>query len=184
MFRLYSKIFGLTSFVGATAFSGHIYIKKSNPANRLDIIFDLDETLISSEKQKYLVNQNMANVRMHDSEHPNYKIWRRPFANQVLWGLSKFNNVHMFTRATQDYADKICHDLKFDKYFVSKKYREDCSECKDVTKFCFDVKRTILVDNDSRNQCIGHQMYHIPLYNHHAVYDFELLKLFWFVLMY
>ena len=104
------------------------------PIKRLNIIFDLDNTLIMSlDKTKY--------VRMNNSHKPDIDlstrvVWLRPWVHQVLWIMNKFCNIYLFTKAEKYYADTILSGFGIEHYFKSCKYKQDCGiDNKDIRCF-------------------------------------------------
>lgn len=88
-----------------TSISLYSYINhksKQDSAKKLNIIFDLDETIIHTDK---ITNYNNINKKYILSPEPleimgNRKIWIRPYVYNVIPILSKFNNLFLFTKAT------------------------------------------------------------------------------------
>lgn len=147
----FKKIF--IGFAGSFGLINGIYFFNIKKSQRLNLIFDLDETLINSEKSKYINDYNMKLIRKHDcifeydsiSDDPNkfdesdesdesdkkiiikkqYYVWKRPHTNIILTILSKYNNLYLMTNADEDYANDICTELGIAKYFKDKKFYED-----------------------------------------------------------
>ena len=149
----------------------------------------MDHTLICSEKRKTIEQCNLddfGSVRRPDLEINTHSVWVRPYTGIVIGTLAKFNNISLMTRATSHYSDSILTGLHIDKFFTHKKYREDCDHrCKNISKICQDLDKTILVDDLRSNCCesYGQKLYHIPRYNPHKIFDIEMLKFFGFVLL-
>ena len=133
----------MLAFVGfCTCWVGWIRIKKTKPLN---IVFDLDNTLIMSlEKRKY--------SQMKISNKPqiyltNRVVWVRPWVRFVLYILNKFCNLYLFTKAEKPYADIILEQVGIGDYFISRKYNIDCinvfSDNKDIGKFSPSYKKII-----------------------------------------
>lgn len=162
------------------------YKSKSNSPNKpkLNIIFDLDETLIYTDKTTNYLNYNHSNMLEPEIYEitTNRKIWIRNGLFPLIPILAKFNDLYLFTKATQPYTQDILEKTNLDKYFIDKKYREDCkNQCKNIDKFNL-ITYSLLVDDKISNQCKGHNIYHIPKFNSWTKYDIELYKLFvWIV---
>jgi hypothetical protein len=151
---------------------------------RLNIVFDLDHTLVHCEKKTTYNKFNMSHVKMYDAETNNYYLWKRPFLVPTLWFLSKFNNLHLMTRATSEYATNTLTAINIDNFFQSKYHREDkhcINKCKDIKKIC-DNNKIILVDDLLTNRCEDDKFYHIPQCHYYSNYDMELLKLSIYIL--
>jgi TFIIF-interacting CTD phosphatase-like protein len=169
--------------------------RKSRSTNKLNIVLDLDNTLISSMNAEKYADCNKSKMSLPDVEtvyveddgstHIDYYVWKRPFLNIVIPLLAKFNNLHLMTRADQDYADEIIEKCKIDKYFQTKRYHDDCGkDCKNIQGICSSQSapdNIILVDDDKRNNCEGENFYHIAYYSHFNRLDCELLKLLFIV---
>jgi hypothetical protein len=171
----------------------YIYVKSnSNSKSKLNIIFDLDETLIYSDLISNYDNTNKSNISKPESYEivNRRKIWIRPYTFSIIPILSRFNNLYLFTKATQPYAEDILTKTNLDRYFVEKKFRFDCknnckNNCKSIEIFpqlLNDKKNTILVDDKFSNKCEGEKFYHIPRFNCFVKNDIEMLKLFLYIL--
>lgn len=178
-----SLIFLSTSSL-ATVTSYGIYKNRLPSDNKFHIALDLDSTLIYASKQKRFINSNMKNVSKphcilnNDNEDKEqYHVWLRPFCIPSLMFLSSFNNLHLFTKAKQPYANEICEKTGIEKYLTSKSHAENSNEiCKDLNLILPGVKDNmkLLVDDNNVNNCTGQKLYHIPNYSYLKQYDFEL----------
>ena len=190
----------------------YITIKSKTTQPKLNIIFDLDETLIYTQS---IITYNDTNNSNKLKPEPyeivgERKIWIRPGVKQIIPLLAKFNNLYLFTKATEPYARDILHKTNLDKYFVDKKFRNDCKgTCKSITKFnlstysilpktysilpktyfilpktYFILPKTyfILIDDKISNQCESQNFYHIPKFNSWTKYDYQFIKLFGYVI--
>lgn len=157
---------------------------KSKSKQKLNIVFDLDETLIHTEKITNYSNSNNSNTLKPEPHEiiSNRKIWIRPGVYPIIPILAKFNNLYLFTKATKPYTLDILEKTDLIEYFVDKKFREDCrGVCKDVNKFNLEGY-SLLVDDKISNQCEKQNFYHIPKFNCWTKYDIEMFKLFgWIV---
>ena len=129
----------------------------------------------------------MKNIRKHDYQNDSYCVWLRPGAGTILSLLSKFNNVHLLTRSTQDYVDDLMTGFGIESHFKIKKYRESCGECKDLKTIVdmdrsIHIDRSILIDDLKSNNCVGQNFYHIPRYTMYVKHDYEMVKLFLYIL--
>lgn len=176
-------------FVGTTLY---LYIEtKKKKSNKLNIIFDLDETILHTEKIN-LTNTNNNYIKPDFTNVSNRNIWIRPGVNLLLPHLSKFNNVYLYTRATKSYTDNILEYTKLNKYFLDKKYRTDCKKnnCKNITDFgiSLDISKSYLIDDKIYNQCDGQNLYNIkPFYpvksfSFDINSDTEFFKLYFYVI--
>jgi TFIIF-interacting CTD phosphatase-like protein len=179
------SILTLGSFLGIFSY---VQAKKKS-SEKINIIFDLDETIIHTDKIHNIDNYNCSNLLKPDINEVIYndgtkrKIWIRPFVKTILPILSEFNNLYLFTKGTKSYADLVLKKCQLDKYFVIKKYRDDCKgTCKELSKLNIDLDKSILIDDKISNKCVGQSFYHIPRFNYYVKNDFEMIKLFGFVL--
>lgn len=204
---MFKNIFRNFSILTTVNFVGvYFYIKiKQKSSSKLNIVFDLDETIAHTEKQHIYNDFNKSNIIkpdiiniLSDSTHhiqlDNSKnqqkiystsrvVWIRPGVQFLLPIISKFNNVYLFTKATKPYTDEILSRTNLDKYFIGKKYRDECSgTCKDLQKFKLSLSNSILIDDKRSNNCEKQNFYHIPRYNCYLKYDFEFVKLFGYIL--
>jgi len=163
----------------------YLYIQiKSKSKPKLNIIFDLDETLIYTEKITNYSNSNYSNTLKPELYEitSNRKIWIRPGVYSIIPILAKFNNLYLFTKATEPYTFDILEKTDLNKFFVDKKFREDCKgTCKDINKFNL-YGYSLLVDDKISNQCREQNLYHIPKFNCWTKYDIEIIKLFGWII--
>lgn len=190
--KILYKIFISIPIVTISSLYTYIEIKsKSNKLeSRLNIIFDLDETLIYTDKINNYNNYNNKNLLEPESFDilSNRKIWIRPWIYPIIPILSKFNNLYLFTKATEPYTIDILYKTNLDKYFIEKKFRNDCKNtCKDINKFISiknsdKIINSLLVDDKISNKCENQSFYHIPKFNYFIKYDYELVKLFTYII--
>ncbi len=132
-------MFGLIAFFSTSSI--WVGIVKIKTAKKLNIIFDLDNTLIMSlEKRKYF---NLTHSHKPDLYLKHRVIWIRPWVRQVLWLLDKFTNLYLFTKADKEYADEILTQSGLDKFFKACKYKPDCLIDKNVGKFSSSYNKII-----------------------------------------
>ncbi len=176
--------FKSTFFGFSIIFPSFLFYKNSSH-NKLNIIFDMDETILFTiKKDKYnLINTSNTNKNKY-VESDQYYVYPRPYVYFALNVISKYNNLYLYTLGTKSYADSVLSKSDLAKYFEIKKYRHhyelDLAKCKNVN-ILVDKKdsqyKTILVDDKKNNQCENQDIYHIPKYNMYVKNDFELLKL-------
>ncbi len=177
------KTISIITSVNIISLFGYIQYK-TNSKKKLNIIFDLDETLIHSEKISNLKNYNKSNMSFPDITNLSGRdIWIRPGVLMLLPIISKFNNVYLFTKATKPYTDEILSNVKIDKYFIDLKYRDECHGIpKNLLKYNIDLDNSILIDDKLSNKYENQNLYHIPRFNSYVKYDLEMFKLFGFIL--
>lgn len=183
--RIWHKICLGTPIITISGLYLYIQFKsKSKSKPKLNIIFDLDETLIHTEKITNCLNSNNSNTLKPKPYEitSNRKIWIRTGVFPIIPILAQFNNLYLFTKATEPYTLDILEKTDLNKYFLDKKFREDCKgTCKDVNKFNLEGY-SLLVDDKISNQCGKQNFYHIPKFNCWTKYDVEIFKLFgWIV---
>jgi hypothetical protein len=131
----------MLAFIGfCTCWVGLIRIKKTKPLN---IVFDLDNTLIMSlDKKRY---EHMRISHIPHIQMITRVVWIRPWVKPVLYILSKFTKLYLFTRADKIYTDLILEQAKIDSYFIDKKYKSDCEYNlhKDIGQFSPSYKKLL-----------------------------------------
>jgi len=133
----------LVFFGFCTCWVGWIHLKRFKLSKPLNIVFDLDNTLIMSlDKQKF---EHMNITHKPTIYLSNRVIWIRPFVIPVLYVLSKFCKLYLFTKAKQSYADQIIKhkQLGIAQYFIDCKYKLDCINHKDIGQFSSSYKKLI-----------------------------------------
>jgi TFIIF-interacting CTD phosphatase-like protein len=183
-------------FVGANIIGIYCYIEyKKNSSSKLNIVLDLDETIIHTDKSHNLDNFNKSNIlepniigltilsSSNINSSSNRIVWIRPGVKLLLPLVAQFNNIYLFTKATKPYTDEILLQTNLDKYFKDKKYRDECvGTCKDLKKFNLNINKTILIDDKLSNRCSGQNFYHIPRFNYWVKNDWEFFKLFGYII--
>jgi TFIIF-interacting CTD phosphatase-like protein len=180
---------GLASlFIVPSAYVLHV----SRREDKLHLVFDLDQTLVQTAYKKAHDNFNNARLRPADDiwtldKDICYHVWHRPFVHWTLRFLSGLCHVHLFTAATQDYAEKCISPLP--PVFQHKHYRTSTgnggSHGKDLVLLGIPLDKSILVDDQLRNHHDGQLFYHIPPYVRQTRMDFEMIFLAgWVVLEY
>lgn len=162
--------------------------------DKLNLVFDIDSTIIYTKKKKMVENVNNNFMKqpnyIFESDYQDniYWTWRRPFSKFVLTYLSKFNNMYIFTASSQNYADPILNNLFENINFKQKLYKDDVEnniddkEGKNLDKFKFDNNNSILIDDNKSNHINkNNNFYHIYPYSYLNKYDYEMIKLFGFV---
>ncbi len=185
-----------------------VYFYKIDKKNQINLVFDLDETLINSEKSKYIKDYNMKSFAPYDyvfnyegeEENENddgsiqiiqvqksYNVWIRPFVKILFNIISKYNNLYLMTNADIDYANDICNHIGINKYFIDKKFYDDIQihnkknnlDGKDLKMFGnSNTKNWILIDDLKSNSVKNQKFIHISPYSFYRNYDVELIKLF------
>lgn len=151
----------------------------------LNVVLDMDETLLHTHRKDKYYDCNNSNVIGSPIETEHHVIFTRPFLHLFLFNVSKFANLYLMTKGTKKYADTVLEKLEIQDYFVNKKYREDLKhECKDMSLIIErnNLTKSILIDDKKSNQCVNQELYHIPKYNMYVKYDYELVKLFFYLL--
>lgn len=166
----------------------YLYIenkKKSSSSNKLNIIFDLDETLIHTiNTKKNLIPSNY--IEPDFSNISNRYIWIRPGVKLLLEHIGQFNNIYLYTRATESYTNNILNQIELNHCFLNKKYRNDCKKnnCKNILDFTQNISNSYLIDDKNFNQCKGQKLYKIKpfypikFYFLNITLDIEFFKLY------
>lgn len=152
------------------------------------IVFDLDNTLISSVKVKNYNQYNNMNIRTCDyttnipnrSDDEQYNVWKRPYSSIALYFLSKVANIYIYTAATEDYAKDIITNIYPDfkpKYIYNRDHWISYNKTKDLSIVCNRTDDIILVDDKLSNNVKSQRFYHIPQYHYHNKSDMEMLRL-------
>jgi TFIIF-interacting CTD phosphatase-like protein len=174
------SVFGTTILM-----SSYPCYKLFNNNKKINLVLDMDETLLYTCKKDKHEQINKSNIHGKPIESENYMIYPRPYLHLWLDYTSKIANLYLITRGKKEYAERVLKDLQIDNYFIEKKYREDIStDCKDL-KILFgsrDISNSILIDDLKSNQCKNQNFYHIPKYNMFVKNDYELIKLFLYIL--
>lgn len=186
--RLIPKI----TFASMMLFTTYLLYKSNIPSDKkLNLIFDLDSTLIYASKYKKFQHINKNKIPSaefsldRDDESEQYHVWIRPFCRPCLMFLSSFNNVYLFTKATEDYTTKICTIADIDKYFISKHFAErSYNVCKNLDLILPNISNNmkLLIDDNKINNCHNQNIYHISNYNFYRKYDYELLSLCFYII--
>jgi TFIIF-interacting CTD phosphatase-like protein len=176
----------MTTYVKSLSlFTIYPIYKFMNTKKNINIVLDMDETLLHTCRKDKFFDHNNSNTNKKFVESETHIIFTRPFLNSFLFLTSKIGNIYLMTKGTKKYAESVITTLQIDKYFIEKKYREDLtSDCKDLKILLSntELSNSILVDDKKSNQCINQELYHIPKYNMYVKYDFELVKLFFYLL--
>ncbi len=204
LFKSFKKIMYVTI---PTTFGVCCYLqyKEMQPPNtKFNLVFDLDNTLIDAIDYDTYFNMNKSNIRNPDMimyettdenenvepkiSKPIYAIYKRPFAHITLKILSKFNNIYLFTRSTEDYADEITKTCFTDINFTKKLYKKDCNKLDENSENggknldLISKNNIMLIDDMAYNNTKNQQFYHIPYYSFHKEKDNHMIKLLWFVI--
>ena len=127
---------------------------KNGEEYNLSVVLDLDETLISFEKEEIEEEENEEENEEIEEEE-NKKMMVRPGLYEFLDNLMKLKcELVIFTSSNKKYAEKIIDEIEKDKkYFKKRLYRENCvligsAYVKDLSKLGRDLSKTIIIDND------------------------------------
>jgi TFIIF-interacting CTD phosphatase-like protein len=154
--------------------------------HKLNVILDLDQTLISAEeidKFNFQKFKNKMNLFQYEQLDDDYLIFARPHLQEFLDYLFKNFNVSIWTAATKGYAlfiidkfIKIKANRKLDFIFFSyhcdfSMKRTKKSKCLDILSSLFNIEsynlsRTFIIDdNDEVKQSQSCNCYHVkPFY--------------------
>jgi TFIIF-interacting CTD phosphatase-like protein len=155
--------------------------------NKLNIVFDLDNTLFSSEMIRKFNQHNNTNISKCDyitklpdkTDDEQYMVWKRPFVDFSLFVLSYFTNIYIYTAATEEYANDIlkgCFPNFNPKFIYHRKHWIVSNKTKDLEIIKMD--NTILIDDKLYNNVNKQKFYHIPpFYYYNKNKDYEMLKL-------
>lgn len=181
-----------TLFVSSVVTSNigiYFYKKTQLPVDkRFNIVFDLDETLVATLNNKTYEDYNHSKITCPDfvmtlNENKKICVWKRPYSSIVLPFLASFNNLHLLTRGTKQYAEKIIDIAEYDKYFQTKKFRHEIkSKQKCLSLINSNVDRCMLIDDKLSNKQTDQKFYHIAPYSFSQWTDIELLKLSAFII--
>lgn len=179
------KLLGVISVAGATATGYWNHLKSLPVDQKINIVFDLDHTIIRSKHTDNLSDLNLnGNNPTFTILDDTYSVWTRPYSG-VIKQLAKIANLHVFTSADDDYANEIINKMYgkrlFNKILTFETWEED--ESKNLLKVS-DSKNTILVDDKLYNNYSKDQLfYHIPQFEIQNRHDKELLKLYVYILV-
>ena len=165
--------------------SSYFFVKKEP---RHTLVFDLDNTLISSEKIKKYNMHNNSNISKHDymtqlkdfSEDEQYLVWKRPYVDFTLNILSNFTNIYFYTAASEEYANDIISGC-FPKYYKKNNiYHRNHWIIDNKSKNLQRINKSnniTLIDDKLYNHNEGQSFYHIPQFYYYNNNDCEMIKL-------
>lgn len=153
-------------------------------SKKMNIVFDLDETLVVTKRKNKCDDLNLSNKPKYfvSSDQKRY-IWPRPYLKSVLFSLSHISNIYLFTKATKEYTDDICDQLKINHFFKNKFYKNDFDNGKNLNILKKNPDLSILVDNLKSNSVLDQNFYHIPEYEPSNTTDTELLVFLYQVIL-
>lgn len=182
-----------SSAAGFSVLGSYCYTVSRRPSSeKLHVVMDLDGTIFQTYPIKFGLsgeelptNANHSGIKEYDNKvifeaidgekRSGYYVWYRPFANSTMWLLNKLFNVHVFTAATQRYAESCASIFPFNGLRL---YRESVTEKdshgKDLTLIT--SEKAVLVDDQLRNRTGDQEFYHIQPYIRFINLDFELPK--------
>ncbi|OAF69292.1 hypothetical protein A3Q56_02975 [Intoshia linei] len=124
------------------------YIIDEKENKKYNLILDLDGTIIYSTKTR--INDADFNIIVNKTI---FHVKKRPFLEKFLQNLSNLYNMYLFTASGKEYADKVLNVIDPKNiFFKNRFYREHCrvfqkNVIKDLSKFKFNLSRTIIIDN-------------------------------------
>jgi TFIIF-interacting CTD phosphatase-like protein len=183
------KIFMSSAILSSGTFPIYMINEKMLSKNKLNIVFDIDNTIISSEKiknfnqhnNKYITNHNYLTNLPNRNNLEQYLVWKRPYSELTLNILSKFTNIYFYTAATSEYAHDIikgCYPNLTYKGIYHRDHWINHNKTKDLT-IIDNSNNIILIDDKLYNNVANQQFYHITQFHYHSTNaDFEMIKLF------
>ena len=85
----------------------YIYILNKTKNKKLNIIFDMDETLLTYKDNEYFKYYNKNSYKTSDYELKDGYVVIRPFVKNLLPIMAKYNNLYLFTKGSKSYANEI-----------------------------------------------------------------------------
>jgi TFIIF-interacting CTD phosphatase-like protein len=186
-------------------------MKLSCGPTRLDIHFRVNAGIRSppcDDRAPPNFTFSLSNAQDPEDNHKGYNVWIRPHARWTLRFLSLFANLHVFTAATQDYADGIIDKAFPPGLFKSRWYRPSCVDPKGYGKDLRQVvassqrasstsdkqqtetesgggnlEHALLVDDRLHNRVDTQHLFHIPSYHPENPLDMELIRVLVYVLL-
>lgn len=79
--------------------------------NKLNVIFDLDNTLIHSVDKNKIPSTTYINLFNYKDLEPYFRVYCRPYALEVLDVCFSEYNVHVWSAGTKDYVDFIVKNI-------------------------------------------------------------------------
>jgi len=123
----------------------------ANNSNRMQLVLDLDETLISSSS-KHSSKHDMS-VQVYISGTPStFYVRKRPHVDHFLETVSQWFEVIVFTASISPYANAVIDKLDPKRLISRRYYRQSCmnkggSYVKDLRVVCKDLSKVIIIDN-------------------------------------
>ena len=117
-----------------------------NPKDKITLVIDLDNTLVHTSPTKI---EKAKNYSIIDNK---FYIYKRPNLDNFLLTLSQYSELIIYTASTKEYADKVIDHIDKNKLITKRYYRTDCINVgsnwyKDVSKWGYDEKRVIVIDD-------------------------------------
>jgi len=123
---------------------------------KINIVLDLDSTLIYSSFSK------IDDIKDYILLNKQLYVYKRPYLNKFLNEISQYSELSIYTSASKEYADQIINFIDKNKVISQRFYRSSCVKkndihVKDVSKFFFDEKRLVIVDDfpECHKGCLG-----------------------------
>lgn len=151
--------------------------------HRLELAWDLDGTLIANSALSKGESGERADFIVPGGR---YAIYVRPRAAAVLHLLSVGNAQHLFTAASQSYADAIVDACLPSQLFTQRLYRQSLvgsTHGKDLSRLGTPLERTLLIDDQTRNRVAGQHFLVVPHFIRGDAADTILLQVAAFVLL-
>lgn len=79
-------------------------------------------------------------------------VYKRPHLDEFLDTVSEFCDISIYTASIKEYADKVINYIDKNRVISKRYYRSDCVNIsnnwyKDVSKYCHDNRRLIIIDD-------------------------------------
>lgn len=153
---------------------------KSSETPIYTLVLDLDETLIHFTDdvernelldQKHMLQYKIARKQIYkvtDNGTDQY-FHIRPYATKLLFELSKYFEIVIFTAGIKEYADAILDELDCSKYISHRLYRhhtmmDEDVYIKDLGLIGRDITKTLIVDN-TKDNFMYHNRNGIPIHS-------------------
>lgn len=189
MFQYIAKGICFTTIISLTGICGFILYKSTViDEKKFNLVFDIDHTIIHSKNEESIENINKNIIKTPNYSfvlnNTKYLIWRRPFAKFILRQLSMYNNIYIYTAATQEYAEIILSNLFNNIKFKKNLYRNSSLYGKNLDKLNLDNSMTILFDDNKSNHVNKKNMFfHVYPYFFFNAFDVEMLNIYVYALL-
>jgi len=124
-------------------------------SRRLNVVFDLDETLVVAIPEKTLGSDLIVPIRTQDGKVQRLGVYFRPHLIETLTELNKVCNIYILTASQKEYADAILDKIEklASPIFKGRYYKNSCTKLpngryiKDLAVLSLPLSRSVLVDN-------------------------------------